>query len=56
MKSVKDVEEAFHAQMCKAAEEQCGMGDAKACRTAKSLELKSETIDALPIIITSSTC
>jgi hypothetical protein len=28
---VKDVEEAFHAQMCEAAEEQCGKGDAEAC-------------------------
>jgi len=34
MKSVKDVEEAFHARMCEAAEEQCGEGDAEACRTA----------------------
>jgi hypothetical protein len=34
LKSVKDVEEAFHAQMCEAAEEQCGKGDTEACRTA----------------------
>gem|GEM_PF-1362690 len=34
MKSVKDVEEAFHGQMCEGAEEQCGKGDAEACRTA----------------------
>ena len=27
MKSVKDVEEAFHARMCETAEKQCGVGD-----------------------------
>lgn len=31
---MKDVEEAFHTQMCEAAEKQCGKGDAEACRTA----------------------
>ncbi|HUW68552.1 MAG TPA: hypothetical protein VMW20_11025, partial [Candidatus Nanoarchaeia archaeon] len=34
MKGLKDIEEAFHAHMCEAAEEQCGKGDTKACRTA----------------------
>jgi hypothetical protein len=34
MKYVKDVEESFHAQICETAEEQCGKGDAEACRTA----------------------
>jgi len=34
MKGVKDIEGAFHAQMYEAAEEQCGKGDAEACRTA----------------------
>ena len=33
LKSVKDVEEAFHGQMCEEAEQQCGKGDAEACRT-----------------------
>ena len=34
MKGVKDVEEAFHAQMCEVAEDQYGKGDAGACRMA----------------------
>lgn len=34
MMGVKDIEEAFHAQICEAAEEQCGKGDSEACRTA----------------------
>ncbi len=54
-KSAKDVEEAFHARMCEAAEEQCGNGDAQACRTACE-DCRIEVVCASTEVKPAATC